>query len=92
MRSLIASVEVYMKVRLRMFAILRERSGVSETEIDLADGATVAVAVEVIGKRFGAIADLLPRAAAAVNLCYSKPTTQLFDGDELALIPPVSGG
>jgi molybdopterin converting factor subunit 1 len=81
-----------MKVRLRMFAILRERSGVSETEIELADGATVAVAMEEVGRRFVAIADLLPRTAAAVNLSYAKPTAPLRDGDELALIPPVSGG
>jgi sulfur-carrier protein len=81
-----------MKVRLRMFAVLRERSGVSETEIELVDGATVAAAVEEVGRRFGAIADLLPKAAAAVNLCYAKSSVALRDGDELALIPPVSGG
>jgi molybdopterin converting factor subunit 1 len=81
-----------MKVRLRMFAILRERSGVSEIEIELADGATVAVAMEEVGRRFTTIVDLLPRTAAAVNLSYAKPTAPLRDGDELALIPPVSGG
>ena len=57
-----------MKIRLRMFAILRERSGISEAEIELADGATVAVAMEEVERRFGRIADLLPRTAAAVNL------------------------
>ncbi|MGD0462190.1 MAG: MoaD/ThiS family protein [Tepidisphaeraceae bacterium] len=81
-----------MKVRLRMFAVLRERSGVSETEIELADGATVAVAMEEVGRRYAAIVDLLPSAATAVNLCYAKPAARLRDGDELALIPPVSGG
>jgi sulfur-carrier protein len=81
-----------MKVRLRMFAVLRERSGVSETEIELVDGATVATAMEEVGRRFGAIAELLPRVVAAVNLCYAKAGDSLHDGDELALIPPVSGG
>jgi MoaE-MoaD fusion protein len=81
-----------MKVRLRMFAILRERSGVSEAQIDLPDGATVAAAMEEVGRRFAAIAELLPRTAAAVNLSYAKLGTPLRDGDELALIPPVSGG
>ncbi len=81
-----------MKVRLRMFAVLRERSGIAETEIDLVDGATVAVAVKEVGRRFAAIAELLPKAAAAVNLSYAKPGDLLRDGDELALIPPVSGG
>ncbi len=81
-----------MKVRLRMFAVLRERSGVSEAEMELADGATVAVAVEEVGRRFAGIAELLPSTATAVNLCYAKPAARLRDGDELALIPPVSGG
>jgi molybdopterin converting factor subunit 1 len=81
-----------MKVRLRMFAVLRERSGVSDTEIDLPDGATVAVAVGEVGRRFTTIAELLPKVGAAVNLSYAKPGTLLRDGDELALIPPVSGG
>lgn len=81
-----------MKIRLRMFAILRDRSGISQTEIELADGATVAVAMEEVGRRFAGIVELLPRTAAAVNLCYVKPAAVLRDGDELALIPPVSGG
>jgi molybdopterin synthase sulfur carrier subunit len=81
-----------MKVRLRMFAVLRERSGISETEIELADGATVAAALEEVGRRFAGIVDLLPRTAAAVNLRYVKPAALLHEGDELALIPPVSGG
>jgi molybdopterin converting factor small subunit len=36
--------------------------------------------------------DLLPRVAFAVNRAYVKGDAQLSDGDELALIPPVSGG
>jgi MoaE-MoaD fusion protein len=81
-----------MRIRLRMFAILRERSGVSEAEIELSEGATVAVALEEVGRRFEKIADLLPRTASAVNLAYAGATYRLHDGDELALIPPVSGG
>jgi molybdopterin converting factor small subunit len=81
-----------MTVRLRLFAILRERGGVSECDLELRDGATVADAIQETAKRFAAIADLLPRAAAAVNLSYAALDLQLHDGDELALIPPVSGG
>jgi len=81
-----------MKVRVKMFAVLRERGGISELDLELPEGATVAAAMEETGRRIGAIAGLLPRAAAAVNLFYVKPTSLLRDGDELALIPPVSGG
>jgi molybdopterin synthase catalytic subunit len=81
-----------MKVRLRLFAVLRERSGVSNAEIDLPEAATVSVAMDEVGRRFTTIADLLPKVVAAVNLSYARPETLLRDGDELALIPPVSGG
>jgi len=81
-----------MRIRLRMFAILRERSGISETEIELAEAATVKMALEEVGRRFVKIADLLPRTAAAVNLAYAGMQDRLKEGDELALIPPVSGG
>jgi molybdopterin converting factor small subunit len=81
-----------MRVRLRMFAILRERSGISEAELELAEGATVAVALEEVGRRFEKITDLLPRTVAAVNLAYAGAKDRLREGDELALIPPVSGG
>jgi molybdopterin converting factor small subunit len=75
-----------------MFAVLRERGGISELDLDLPEGATVAVAMEEVGRRITAITDLLPRTVAAINLSYVKPAALLCDGDELALIPPVSGG
>jgi molybdopterin converting factor small subunit len=81
-----------MRVRLKMFAVLRERGAISELDLDLPEGATVAVAMEEVGRRIAAIADLLPRTVAAINLSYVKPAALLRDGDELALIPPVSGG
>jgi molybdopterin converting factor small subunit len=72
MRSLSDRSEDRMRIRLRLFAILRERSGISETEIEIAEGMTVAMAVEEVGRRFVTIADLLPRAAAAVNLAWGR--------------------
>ena len=81
-----------MIVRLKMFAILRERSGVSEMNLELNEGATVAAAMAEVGKRFTPVAGMLIRCAAAVNQEYAKPDARLSDGDELALIPPVSGG
>jgi molybdopterin synthase catalytic subunit/molybdopterin converting factor small subunit/GNAT superfamily N-acetyltransferase len=81
-----------MKIRLKMFAILRERSGVAETELELAEGATVADAVRAVGKKFSILTVLLPRTAAAVNLEYAKASDRLHAGDELARVPPVSGG
>jgi molybdopterin converting factor subunit 1 len=81
-----------MIVRVKMFAILRERSGVSEVDLELSEGATVAAAVAEVGRRFSAVTNILARCASAVNQEYVKPSARLQNGDELALIPPVSGG
>jgi molybdopterin synthase catalytic subunit len=82
-----------MTVRVRLFAVLRERAGRDEVEIELADGATVAEAIAVVGRLPG-LADVIGRLPVrmAVNRDYATEETRLGTGDELALIPPVSGG
>src|SRR4051812_46842863 len=76
-----------MKVRVRLFAGLRERAGAREVELELPDGASVADALE-------RLADVArgTRVVLAVNREYATPDAVLSPGDELALIPPVSGG
>ena len=81
-----------MKSTVRMFAVLRERAGREEVPLELPEGADVGGAVEQVAQRLPAIRELLPRVAYAVNRQYVKPDAKLADGDELALIPPVSGG
>jgi len=81
-----------MTVTVRLFAILRERAEASELRIELPNSATVAAAREALGERLPAIRDYLPRVAWAVNRAYVSLEAQLHDGDELAVIPPVSGG
>ncbi|MDQ6841884.1 MAG: molybdenum cofactor biosynthesis protein MoaE, partial [Actinomycetota bacterium] len=76
-----------MQVRVRLFAALRERAGAAEVELELPEGARVRDALA----RFGAIADGIPM-VMAVNQEYAGPEAELRPGDELALIPPVSGG
>jgi molybdopterin converting factor subunit 1 len=81
-----------MTVTVKLFAILRDLAGVRETTLDLADGNRVTDAVAELAVRFAGIQPHLSRLAYAVNEQYVKPDTELHDGDELALIPPVSGG
>lgn len=81
-----------MKITVRLFALLRERAGVSRLELPLGEGATVADARAALGAEIPAIHDLLDRVAFAVNQVYAPGDTVLREGDELALIPPVSGG
>ena len=80
-------------VSVRLFAILRERAGTGAIELQLPGGATVADALAELGERPG-LADALARidVATAVNREWARPETPLHAGDELALIPPVSGG
>ena len=76
-----------MRVTVRLFAMLRERAGAGEIELDLPDGASVGDALE----RLGDLAEGLPL-VMAVNREYAADDQVLGPGDELALIPPVSGG
>lgn len=81
-----------MKVKVRYFAVLRERRGTHSEILDLAEGADVAEAMRRIGEAHPGLTPLLSRVQAAVNQTVVQPTTPLRDGDELALLPPVSGG
>lgn len=76
-----------MEVKVRLFAMLRERAGAGEVSLELADGASVRDALD----RLGDLADGLPL-VMAVNREYAPEDQVLGPGDELALIPPVSGG
>ena len=74
-----------MLVSVRLFAGLRERAGSERIEVDLPEGATV-------GDLLAAM-ELAPRSCvAAVNREYAGPDTPIGAGDEVALVPPVSGG
>jgi molybdopterin converting factor subunit 1 len=76
-----------MKVTVRLFAILRERAGSDRLELDLPEGASVADALAEVDDLAGGL-----RLVMAVNREYAAADTRLEPGDELALIPPVSGG
>jgi molybdopterin synthase catalytic subunit len=82
-----------MTVRVRLFAILRERAGRDSIEIELADGATVGEALATLESTapLAEVLESLP-VQMAVNRDYAEPGTTLAPGDELALIPPISGG
>ncbi len=82
-----------MTVTVRLFAVLRERAGSDSIEVELAEGATVAEALAKLAERpeLGDLLDRMP-VAMAVNRDYAGPGTSLAAGDELALVPPVSGG
>jgi molybdopterin synthase catalytic subunit len=75
------------RVTIRLFAGLREQAGTGRREVDLPDGATVADVWAALD-----LGTEPPGLLYAVNRAYSEPDRRLADGDEVALIPPVSGG
>jgi len=81
-----------MMINIRLFAILRERAGVSQLTLDLSSGATVGTAKDALLREYPQLADLMARVAFAVNRNYSALDVELNDGDEVAFLPPVSGG
>jgi molybdopterin synthase catalytic subunit/molybdopterin converting factor small subunit len=75
------------QVNVRLFAALRERAGAARVEVDLVDGATVSD----VWPRLG-LGDEPPGILYAVNRAYADHDAELSAGDEVAVIPPVSGG
>ena len=81
-----------MTVHLRFFASLRERLQTSADARHLPDGSTVADLWAALCRERADLAPLSPSISFAVNREYVERDHVLADGDEVALIPPVSGG
>src|SRR3954462_12229652 len=81
-----------MRVRVRLFAVQRELAGSREVADELPDGASVDDAWAAIVARFPVLAPGRASLRFARNGDYAEPATLLVDGDEVAFIPPVSGG
>jgi len=80
------------RVRVRLFASLRDAAGESAAELVLEPAATADGAWRGLVERYPALAPRRPSLAVAVNRSYAGFDTVLQDGDEVAFIPPVSGG
>jgi molybdopterin synthase catalytic subunit len=81
-----------MKVRVLFFGMLKEVAGKSSDAVELPDSASVRDLLSHYEGQIPRFADILPSVACAVNQQYSRPDTKLSQGDEVALLPPVSGG
>lgn len=81
-----------MTVRALFFASYRDLAGTDELVVDLPAGSDVAVLVHRLRAGGGTWESLPATPAVAVNMTYAPLSTSLRDGDEVAFIPPVSGG
>jgi molybdopterin synthase catalytic subunit/molybdopterin converting factor small subunit len=77
----------FVHVSIRLFAVLRERAGTGARELELSDGARVADVWPALE-----LGNEPPGLLYAVNKSYAEAESTLAEGDEVALIPPVSGG
>ena len=82
----------FMQVRVLYLGMLKELAGCEGESVDVADGASVGELLAALRQRIPQLQQFRHAIALAVNYEYSGSDTQLRDGDEIALIPPVSGG
>ena len=82
----------WMRVRVLFFGQLKEVVGKTDDEFDLPEGSVVRQVLQHYESRFPTLKNLLPSLAVAVNQQYAGPDVRLSSGDEIALLPPVSGG
>ena len=81
-----------MRVTVRLFARLRDLAGRGEFQRDLADGTTVRGLWRALAAEFPDFAAYERSISSAVNADYARMDDVLHDGDEVAYLPPVSGG
>ena len=81
-----------MQLSVRFFALYRERAGHSVAAIDAPDNATVGDLIALLRRQYPRLAPPEASIVVAVNQEYAEPGQTLHPGDEICLIPPVSGG
>ena len=81
-----------MTITVKLFAAMRDLTGGDAAEVELPDGATVADLRRELGKQLPLARTLLLRSAIAVNHDVVENDRPLQASDEVAVIPPVSGG
>ena len=81
-----------MRVNVLYFGTLKDLFALQQQPLDLPDGATVESLLSLLRAQTSKQSDVWRTLAVAVNRDYSGPSTVLHEGDEVALLPPVSGG
>ena len=81
-----------MRLRVKLFAVARQRAGHAEIEVVLPEQATVRQLRGALVEQFPPLVDVLAHTRIAVNSDYASDDFPLGSASEIALIPPVSGG
>ncbi len=86
------AVQDMIQVRVKLFGPAADAVGCSELEYALTPPATLAGLLELMSAKYPALGGRATSLRFAVNEAYAEPGAPLADGDEVAVIPPVSGG
>ena len=81
-----------MIVTVHLFAAVRDHAGRESVAVELPIGSTAGDLRTSLAKLFPTLSRLLVRSAIAVNHDYADDSKSIFEADEIAVIPPVSGG
>ena len=81
-----------MRVNVRLFARLRDIAGAGELTREAPSGSTVGAVWSSLVKEFPELAPYEKSISCAVNADYSRFSASVAEGDEIAFLPPVSGG
>jgi molybdopterin converting factor subunit 1 len=81
-----------MELKVRLFALYRERAGKTNVTVDMPDGATVSDLTDEVRRKIPNLAPPEVKIVVAVNTDYADSDVVLQPGDDVCLIPPVSGG
>jgi MoaE-MoaD fusion protein len=82
----------FMQVHVLFFGVLKDLAGRSSEALTLPDRATAGAVLEHYEQQFSSLHGLLSSIAISINQQYARPEDRLNAGDEVALLPPVSGG
>jgi molybdopterin converting factor subunit 1 len=81
-----------MRVKVLLFGQLKDIVGKDEESLDLAPGTKLAAVMEHYAERYSKFQGLTKSIACSINQEYALGTAVLREGDEVGLLPPVSGG
>ena len=81
-----------MRVTVKLFARLRDLAGTADRETEMPAGATIGDVWEDTVREYAALAPYAASMSCARNFEYARLSTTVEDGDEIAFLPPVSGG
>ncbi|MDP8990796.1 MAG: molybdenum cofactor biosynthesis protein MoaE [Acidobacteriota bacterium] len=81
-----------MRIRVLFFGVIRDVVGLREDTLDLPGGGSLGAVFEHYAARFPRLRDMSGSTVLALNQQFSSPAALLAEGDEVALLPPVSGG